>query len=78
MVSFIRRNDEERLDVLIALDTPLFEQASLAETDQLLRILRAADVLWNADHRPVLCRVEGEALRPEDSGARILARHSRG
>jgi hypothetical protein len=78
MLSFIRRNDEERLDVLIALDTPLFKQTSMAETDQILRILRAADVLWNPDRRPVLCCVEGESLRAEDSGARIFARHNRG
>jgi hypothetical protein len=54
-------DDEERLDVFISLDTPLFQHVAghVAETDQLLRILRAADVLWNRDRRPVLCRLEG-------------------
>jgi hypothetical protein len=69
---------EERLDVHISLDTPLFNNANVAETDLLLRILRAADVLWNSGRRPVLCCVEGETLRVENGGARILARYHKG
>ena len=67
-------SQDGRPDVLRELDNMLLSSLDEEAGDvyQLVRILRAADVLWNLDRRPVLCLREGETLVGE--GARILFR----
>ena len=67
-------SQDGRPDVLRELDNMLLSSLDeeAGNVYQLVRILRAADVLWNLDRRPVLCLMEGETLVGE--GARILFR----
>ena len=57
-------SQDGRPDVLRELDNMLLSSLDEEAGDvyQLVRILRAADVLWNLDRRPVLCLMEGETL----------------
>lgn len=41
---------------------------------QLVRVLRAADIFWSQEQRPVLCLLKGEHVDPGSEGARIYAR----